>query len=100
MSNIYFCRLDKNNLSHILDVDGDISDTLELNVILLQILNTHYPFLDKCSIKTKINTSLLAHKIHFKRIIETKISLRLKPTAQSYDTEERPLNWFIAGMGT
>ena len=43
MSSICFCRLDKNNLSHILDFEGDMSDTLELTVMLLQILNTHYP---------------------------------------------------------
>jgi len=29
----------------ILDFDGDMSDTLELTVILSQILNTHYPSL-------------------------------------------------------
>ena len=45
MSSICFCGLDKNNHSHILDFDGDMSDTLELTVILLQILNTHYPSL-------------------------------------------------------
>jgi hypothetical protein len=41
MSNVCFYELNKNNLSYILDFDGDMGGTPELIVILLQILNPH-----------------------------------------------------------